>query len=186
MANTVSPRGFTPVKLDHHDVHRYYKSAAGVLTIGDPVVRSTASNDPLGYGTVIRASTGSAITGVVVGFEIDANRTYDYLASADVGYVMVADNPFQEFYVQDNGGAAGIPITALGTQINSCTALDGNTTIARSKYTLDTQAQSSGDTWQLVRLSDRPNNVVGANAEWVVKANLHTERNASTTNITAI
>ena len=117
MANTVSPRGFTPVKLDHHDVHRYYKSAAGVLTVGDPVVRSTASNDPLGYGTVIRASTGSAITGVVVSFEIDANRTYDYLASADVGYVMVADNPFQEFYVQDNGGAAGIPITALGLSL---------------------------------------------------------------------
>lgn len=189
MANLNAPRGFTPVNLDWARVHRYYKSASVILGVGDPVIRSTASADPQGYGSVTRATTGAAITGVVVGIEPDVTHTLadqKYLASADTGYVMVADYAGQEFSVQDNGGAAGIPITAMGTHINSVSAIDANTTTGRSNYQLDTQAQTTGDTWVLVRKDDMPNNVVGANAIWIVKANLHTEQNASATNVSAI
>ncbi len=188
MANADQPRGFTPINLKACDVHRYYKGTdAGIIGIGDPVIRQTASADPEGYPEIVRATTGAAITGVVVAIEPGTSRdTMAPLASADTGYVLVADNPNQEFLVQDNGGATGIVVTAIGTHVDSVAALDADSNTGRSKYELDTEAQATDNTWVIVRLDHRPDNEVGANADWVVKANLHTEANASATNVTEI
>lgn len=186
MANLNAPRGFTPINLDWSRVHRYYKSASVVIGVGDPVIRAANSTDPEGYASITRATTGAAITGVVVGIEPNASRTTKHLASGDTGYVLVADDPNQEFEVQDNGGASGLIITQIGEHIDSVTALDANTTTGRSKYQLDTEAVAADNTWSLVRLVNEPNNAVGANARWIVKPNLHTECNNSATNITTI
>lgn len=193
MANVNAPRGFTPININWSRCHLYYKSAAVALGVGDPVIRATNSADPLGYSAVTRATTGSAVTGVVVGIMMDPTsngngnpRLTPYLASGDSGYVLVADDPEQEFLVQDNGGATGIAITAMGKHINSVTALNCDTTTGRSKYQIDTEAQSAANTWLLCRLDQKPDNVVGAYARWIVKASLHTESNASATNLTDI
>ncbi len=186
MANLNAPRGFTPINLDWSRVHRYYKSAAVILGVGDPVIRAANSADPAGYAAVTRATTGSAITGVVVAIEPDPTRTTKHLASADTGYVLVADYHDQEFEVQDNGGASGLIVTQIGETINSITAIDASTVTGRSKYQIDTEAVSTANTWAICRLKDAPNNSVGANAIWIVKPNLHTEVNASAANVTNI
>jgi len=186
MANLDAPRGFTPLALEDRYVHMYYKSAAVILGVGDPVVRAANSSDPLGYASVTRATTGAAITGVVVAILPSVGRTTKHLASADTGYVLVADSPDQLFRVQDNGGATGIIVTQIGEHVDSVTAINANTTTGRSNYELDTEAVAADNTWVLVAKDNAVNNVVGANCSWVVKANLHTEANASATNVTSI
>jgi len=189
MANTDAPRGFTPLNLHPDRVHRYYKgTTAGIIAVGDPVIRLTNSADPEGYPEITRATTGSAITGVVVSIDpvvADLNQN-GYLASADTGYVTVADCPKQEFIVQDNGGATGIVIANIGEHVDSVAAIDADTTIGRSKYELDTEAIATDNTFRIERLFHAEDNEVGANARWVVKANLHTEANASATNLTEV
>lgn len=193
MANLNAPRGFVPVSLDGSryvsQVNRYYKDAtAGVIAVGDPVVRVTASSDPLGGPEIVRASTGSYITGVVVGIDpVRSNLSQvGYLAAADIGYVYVADNPMQYFEVQEGGSGTALAVTDVGVHIDSVTALDGNTTIGLSKYQLDNGAKATDNTWVLVRLSPKPDNAVGTYAKWIVKANLHTEVNAGATNVKEI
>lgn len=187
MANINAPRGFTPVYLDPAQVHRYYKSAAVALGVGDPVVRAADSADPQGYPAVTRATTGANITGVVVGIEPDASRpTKRYLASGDSGYVLVADDPNQLFKIQDNGGASGLIVTQIGEHINTVTAIDCNTTTGRSKYEIDTEAVSSGNQFRIVQKDNSPGNSVGANCIWIVKPNLHTEVNLGVANSKSI
>lgn len=188
MANVNRPDGFTPIDLQPQHVHMYYKSAAVVLAVGDPVIRAANSADPRGYPAVTRATTGAAITGVVVGIAVNPSdlTKSGYLASGDSGYVYVADHPEQRFIAQDNGGASGLIVTQIGEHINSVAAIDANSTTGRSKYQLDTEAVSTGNTWALCGLLEAPSNSVGANAKWVVRANLHTEANASATNVTSI
>lgn len=186
MANYDAPRGFEPINLKDEHVHRYYKSAAVQLGKGDPVIRSANSTDPQGYASVTRATTGAAITGVVVGVEPLSTRTTPYLASGDSGYVLVADWPLQEFRVQDNGGATGIALADIGQHIDSVAAINCNTTTGQSNYEIDTEAKATDNTWVLVRKDAEPNNDIGANCKWIVKPNLHTEVNASATNVTEI
>ncbi len=188
VGNVDAPNGFTPINLDWSRVHRYYKDAtAGIIGIGDPVIKGTNSSDPQGYGEIVRATTGSAITGVVVSIEPDPSRPRQlHLAAADIGYVLVADHPQQEYVVQDNGGATGVIVTNIGQHIDSVTALNANTTTGRSNYEIDSEAIATDNTWILLRKYDAPNNKVGDNCRWVVKANLHTESNASATNSTEV
>lgn len=189
MANLNAPCGFTPINLHPDRVHRYYKdTTAGIIAVGDPVIRAANSSSPDGYPEIVRATTGAAITGVVVGVEPVVTNLYQsgYLAAADVGYVLVADHPQQEFVVQDNGGATGIVVADIGEHIDSITAVDASTVLGRSLYAIDTEAQAADNTWRIERLYDAPDNEVGAYARWVVKANLHTEVNASATTLTQV
>lgn len=194
MANRDRPHGFIPVCYKsgapyNGAYNRYYKDAtAGILVVGDPVIRGTNSSDPQGYPEVVRATTGAAITGVIVGFEPNVDRLDQprHLLAADLGYVYVADDPNLLFEVQDNGGATGIVVTNIGQHIDSVAAIDGNTTLGISNYELDTEAIAIDNTWRIERLLDAPDNAVGANARWLVSANLHTEVNASASNRTEI
>ena len=189
MANIDAPNGFMPINLIETDVHRYYKdTTAGIIAIGDPVIRGANSSDPNGYPEIVRATTGAAITGVVVAVEpLYSNLNHSgVLLAADVGYVLVADNPRQRFIVQDNGGASGLIITQIGQHIDSVAAIDADTSIGRSKYEIDTEAVATDNTWIIEALLDQPGNAVGANAKWIVRPNLHTEQNASATNATEI
>ena len=186
MPNRDTPRGFEAINLKSEDVHRYYKIAGSFpLGIGDPVVRVANSTDPQGYPAVARQSA-LAITGVVVGVETAPGRSTKYLASTDAGYVLVADNPNQLFRVQDNGGATGITIANLGEHVASVAAINCNTTTGVSNYEIDTEGLLTGNTWVLVRKDDSPNNVVGANCDWIVRPNVHTDANASVTNSSSI
>lgn len=191
MANLNAPRGFVPVNVDGKpylsQVNRYYKdtTANTVIAVGDPVVRVASSSDPEGGPEIVRATTGSYITGVVVA--IEPNRSdlskVGYLSSTDVGYVYVADDPKQYFEVQEGGSGTQLAVTDIGKHIDSVTALDGNTTIGLSKYQIDNNAKATDNTWVIVKLAPKADNAVGQYAKWIVKPNLHTEVNAGATNV---
>lgn len=188
------PNGFTPVRYMsgakyNGACNRYYKgtTANTVIAVGDPVVRVTGSSSPEGYPEIVRATTGAAITGVVVGVEfIGSNLNKRYLASTDVGYVLVADDPNLVFEVQEGGSGTQLAVTDIDKHIDSVAALDGNTVTGRSKYQLDNAAKATDNTWRIERLVQRADNAVGAYAKWEVSANLHTDVNASATNHTEV
>lgn len=194
MPNLNAPRGFEPVR--HSDgkpytgqCNRYYKDAtAGIIGVGDPVIRVVSSSDPEGGPEIVRATTGAAITGVVVGIEPrrgDLGQV-GYLAAADLGYVLVADDPNLIFEVQEGGSGTALAVTDIGKHIDSVAALNADTTIGRSKYQIDNNAKAADNTWIIVGLSPKAENAVGQYAKWLVKPNLHTEVNASATNVTEI
>src|SRR5665213_1041392 len=130
MANSNSPRGFTPVCYRsgapyNGAVNRYYKDATAnsVIAIGDIVIRGTSSSSPDGFPECVRATASSAITGVVQGIEVltgDLTRS-GYLAAADVGYVLVADDPNLLFEVQEGGSGTALAITDIGQEVNTIT-----------------------------------------------------------------
>ena len=193
MANVDAPRGFTPVKYRSGRAYtgaarRYYKDAtAGIIGVGDPVIRVTNSSDPEGGPEIVRATTGAAITGVVVGIDpVRSNLNQLHLAAADVGYVFVADDPDLLFEVQDVSGGTALAVTNIGEHIDSVTAINANTTTGRSNYEIDNAALATDNTWRLEELVNRPDNVVGEHAKWLVSANLHTEVNASASNKTEV
>ncbi len=188
MANLDAPRGFTLIQSSSaRPFRRYYKDASVILGVGDPVIRATNSSSPEGYPEVTRATTGAAITGIVMGREPDrADLSKLHVAAADACYVLVCDDPNALFEVQDNGGATGLVVADIGEHVDSVAAINANTTTGRSNYELDTEAQATDNTFRLESLVQREDNAVGANAKWIVSVNLHTEANASASNKTEV
>lgn len=191
MANVNAPRGFTPVcyasgKPYNSPGTRYYKDSAvanTVLSVGDPVIR-VASTDPNGYPCVQRATTGQKATGVIQGIEIVATdlSKQGTLAATDSGYLLVCDDPDVLYEVQEGGSGTALATAQLDKHINSITAIDGDTLTGRSKYQIDNNAVSTGNTWILRQLVDRPDNALGLYAKWLVQLNLNTEVNAGASN----
>jgi len=194
MANQNAPRGLTPVKyrsgMPYSGIsRRYYKDAtAGILAVGDNVIRVTNSSDPKGGPEVVKATVGAAITGVIVGIEPHPDRLgqVGYLAAADLGYVLVADDPNLLFEVQEGGTGTALAVTNVGEHIDVITAADASTTIGRSVAQLDKGALATGNTYRIEEFVQRENNELGLYAKWLVSANLHTEVNASATNLTEV
>ncbi len=195
MPNRSIINGFRPVdpktgNLYTGNLRKYWKASGGtILAVGDPVIRATNSSNTEGYGMIVRATTGAAITGVVVGFGIDKTNLHKsgYLLAADAGYVWVADEPSLWFEVQENSNPAPLAIANIGEYINSVAAIDGNTTLGVSNYQIDSNTLSTGTgTWRIERLVQRPNNSIGAYAKWLVSPALHTEINNSALNLTAV
>ena len=196
MANTDADRGFTPVKyMDGRPytgaARRFFKDAtAGILGVGDPVIRvtnSSATSNAAGYPECVRGTTGSAISGVVVGIEpIRSALGQNHLAAADIGYLLVATSPDLLFEVQDVSGGTALAIDNIGQHVDSVTAINANTTTGRSQYEIDNAAVATDNTWRIEALVDRPDNAVGEHAKWLVSANLHTEVNASASTKTEV
>ena len=183
MANINAPRGFTPVKTllgERGRVTRYWKdTTAGQIGIGDEVVRVVSSSDAEGGPEIVRATVGSYVTGIVVGIEPNrADLSKLYLAAGDSGYVYVCDDPDQVYSVQVSGAGTELAITDVGKHIDSITVASCNTSTGRSVSAINNNAKATDNTWILLGLDPTPGNEVGQYAKWLVKANLHTERNA--------
>lgn len=187
MANVDAPNGFIPVRSNYR-VRSYYKDAtAGILGIGDPVIRVTNSSDPKGRPEIVRATTGSAITGVIVGIEPKySDLSQRHMAAADVGYVLVCDDPEALYHVQEVTGGTPLAVTDIGEHIDSITAVNASTTTGRSLYEIDNAAQATDNTWRVEALLETPDNVVGEHARWIVSVNLSTEANASASRKTEV
>ena len=193
MANNDAARGLTPVKYSSGRAYsgaarRYFKSAtAGVLGVGDTVIRATNSSDPEGGPEVVKATVGAAITGVIVGLDPSrSDLSKRHLASADTGYLYVADDPDLLFACQEVNSGTALTVTQIGEHIDLITAADADTTTGRSVAELDNAAVATDNTFRLEELVRRADNAVGAAAEWLVSANLHTEANGSATRKTEI
>jgi len=187
MANTNTPRGLVPLrdagsKPHSGGVEMFYvpSTDASALYIGDPVVKN-GSASPEGVASVILATAGGAITGVVQGFM--PNGTTDivgYRAASTAAYVLVNTDPDTLYEIQEDGAGGQLAATNIGQNASFIHAA-GNAYSKRSGVMLDssTAATTAGLELKIVGLKQVPGNDFGAYAKFVVKINNSTEANAS-------
>lgn len=201
MANINAPFGLRPIRYTsgapyNGAANKYFAPStyATNLFIGDPVIKTGTSNTTFtrGYniGTLAEinkatAGTTNRTTGVIVGFEpVSGAETAVYGAASTARIVLVADDPNLLFECQDDGGAA-LAATTVGLNAVYIFTNAGSTVTGRSGVQIDAgtttaPATTVGFQLELVRVSNKPNNDVGANAIWEVRINQHTETNNST------
>jgi hypothetical protein len=201
MANLDAPRGLKPVRYMSGQpysgaVTEYRIEAATILGVGDPVVLTGSSSTAgtngalkTGIPLVDRASAASGtITGVVMWVEKDASsagRQGDakHFAAADEGKVFVADEPNLIFVIQEDSDANNLVVGDVGEGVDiTITDADTNTGYSKCEIDSSTSAAQTGNADQLrvMRLADRPDNELGANADWEVLINEHTYKAAQT------
>lgn len=199
MANDNLPRGLTPIHLQPNGAHYYRVSTAADIFIGMPVQQAAA-----GYIVGVGTATGIAnLMGVAIGFAgvnksgiamnapfLDVSRVTppeDGLESGD-RFVLIADDPNQEFYVQEDTGGTALALADAGTAIDgiyrgaSATAVNGDSNTGWANFEIDASSvvTTTGATFQVLRLhdgtnTDGTNNAVGDYAKWVVRI-LHHQR----------
>lgn len=185
MANADAPSGFKPIRMQGSapfsgGVGRYYRSTGDStdIFIGDPVDLGGTGDTDGTAPTVVRATAGSGgyVVGVVVGIEnlTSDNLSQKYLPSGDTGYLLVADDPNQEFEIQEDSGGNALTATAIGSNIDFIIGT-GNTTTGMSATEINSDTCDTTNTLQcrVMRLVNRADNELGTNAKWVVKFNLH-------------
>lgn len=193
MANSDTPFGFKPIRKvgsapETGGVGRYYRATgdANNLFIGDPVALGGTGDTAGTAPSVVRATAGSGglVIGVVVGIE---NLTSDnlgrtYLPSGVAGYVLVADDPAQEYEVQEDSDGNALTATAIGSNIDFVFGT-GNTTTGISAAEINSDTCDTTNTLQcrVLGLIDRADNELGTNAKWRVRFNTHS--NLTTTGL---
>lgn len=192
MANVDQPSGFLPVRHLNGNPYNgqfnmYFVSDANAMWIGD-AVKSSGSADTLGkYGTVVRAAAGNAIRGVVIGFSNtpylaanveDLSMAYR-LASVEM-YVAVADDPDLIFEAQEDNLNDTLEAGDVGSIVN-LVATTGSTLTGISGMEIDSSegGDISANTFLVLGLVDRPDNVLGTYAKWNVYPLLHELRNST-------
>ena len=197
MANTNAAYGFRPVgDLSGGDydgkVNPYYinSSYGTALFIGDPVqVVSNGSNAARvvapGAGSFapgslpeIQVGVAGASTywsGFIVGFAaLPADLQTQYSPASTESVALVADDPGVLVQCQDDGDTSQIAVTNVGQNVIPI-AGSGSTTTGLSGWQIDSSSAATTNTQQLrlLRLVNREDNAVGANAEWIVKQLYH-------------
>ena len=200
MANANTPAGLTPLKNSPFveiPKNSYYipASYATALFIGDPVVKTGTSNTanvltsgklyPAGSLPEINKATAgdaNASTGVIIGFLANpTNLNVAYNPASTERIAIVADNPLQEFEIQEETAGTPLAVTSVGLNANLVYAESGSTVTGLSGAELDTSTPATTSTFQLkiLRLVDAPDNAIGQHAKWRVKINNHTEANVT-------
>ena len=186
MANSDRPSGMKPLRYLNGSpwngkITMYYKAAGlgEAMFIGTPV-QSAGSADTLGQYPTIKLAGTDPILGVVVGFgntpDIVADVTnleLEYSPTSTANYVAVVDDPSVIFEIQEDSSTA---LTADEVGLNaSPTTESGNTTTGLSTVEIDctTEATTSTLSLRILRLVDRVDNELGANAKWEVLINNH-------------
>ena len=178
MANLNAPRGLQPVGDIHGNRYvapsnRYYKGVAAANRIckGDRVVLSaTATTDPNGYPEILKVAPGTAGTGVVVGIDTVVGQPHKLCyESTDVGYVMVEDDMNVLYEVQEGGAGTAFTLAAIGQTCNLIANADGNQSTGLSILQLNNATLGTGTDVQVMGISHRSDNAVGAQCKWLVK-----------------
>jgi hypothetical protein len=186
--------GFIPVKRNSNTVYtagvsRYFVPASDgtALYIGDPVSLA-GSADTLGKYPTVTAATLAANNqwcGVVVAVlpVSDELKTTSpsldrvYRPASTAAYVLVADDPDQEFMIGEDAVGAALAAADIGNLGIAITAT-ANTTYGRSQIVLDSSTFVSGTATgqlKLLGMVDRPDLSLGSgttsSALWRVKIN---------------
>jgi hypothetical protein len=180
MANTDVAKGLVPVKYLNGTPYngkcgKYYIPATDstAVYIGDPV-KLAGSADARGIPTVAKASSTEVFVGVVVGVEPETADSTRYRAASTGRYVFVADDPDLLFEIQEDSDGGALAATDVGLNANFIDG-GGSTTTAFSGLEIDSSTAATTATldFQIVRLADREDNVIGNYAKWLVKLNNH-------------
>jgi len=199
MANSRRFNGLVPIR--HVDgspwngaLEIYYHSTANASAIyKGALVESgaglAASGDPLGiYQQIIPCADDSitAILGVAWSFgetpqlaaRVSNLNAANYCPASTGMYIGVITDRSVVFEVSDNGGTA-ITAVQIGQYISSTGNTDGNATTGRSCCAIDQgKIQATNAALlplRIVRLVNRPDNVIGTYAHWEVVIHQHIE-----------
>jgi len=169
MANTDGAFGLRPVHKDAR-VNKYAVTAgASKIHIGTPVLMAAG-------GTASVGTAAALLLGVAVGFFDDEGVPQSYYPGGSVTgwHVMVADDPRQEFVVQEDSTGGALALTDRGLNAD-LVAGTGNDYTGLSGWELDSSTADTTDTLQcrIIDLYDDPDNAVGNYAKWVVRINYH-------------
>lgn len=193
MANLNVARGLIPYRhfdgsyyTGSHNVYFVPSSYGTALFIGDPVDVISSSNDANGIPAVQRATSGSPVTGVMVGILdggepiITVTRDLAIYHPASTGqYIAVADDPLLIFQIQDDASAqARAPNQWAGRTANYAISA-GSTVSGFSGTQLQASTVNTTNTQDLriIRPLAQADNVISSvantnmNAKWLVTLN---------------
>jgi len=182
MANSDIPAGFRPVKYlsgapwsGKANVYYIPATDATATFIGDAVKSAGSATADGRYGTVAQAAATEAIRGVVIGFGSEPNLMMDadtplrkYRPASTAMYVLVVDDPFVIFEIQEDsvGNSITADMVGLSTDITVGT---GSTVTGKSAMELDSSdtATAAGQC-KLLNISRRDDNALGDHCKWEV------------------
>lgn len=175
MANVDAPRGLKPVRYAsgapyNGAFNRYYVPATDstAIFIGDPVTLA-GSADADGVATVAQSAAAGVIAGVVVGVEAETADSLKYRAASTARYVYVADDPNLLFSIQEDSVGGALAATDVGNNADIVVG-SGDTNTGMSGVELDSSDKKTATAQlRIVGLDPRPDNEIGANADWLVR-----------------
>ena len=199
MANDNNPRGLIPVNLGQGNLSaHYYRVSTGVSTnVADIYLGSPVTIDSDGYVKAGSVTGAVPVLGVAIGFAgvlkrglatndpyLDSSDLAPPTPSSDTGdrWVLVTDNPNQEYLVQEDTGGTALTLAAIGAACDliyrgaTATAPNGNTDNGWANLELDADGLVStlSAPVQVLGLADVVNtdgteNAVGDYAKWRIK-----------------
>lgn len=190
MANADAPFGLRPVRYlsgapYNGAANTYFipASDATAAYIGS-LVRLAGGGDANGIATVTsNVASGNPVVGVVVAVAPETPDSTTWRAASTARYVMVADDPNLLFEVQEDSDAGALAATAAGGTCALIGFTSGSATTGLSAIELDSSGLSetsdTDDDVRIIGLVQRADNAVGANANWLVRLNVHQYVNAA-------
>lgn len=195
MANDNFPRGLYPLKPPAGGMipcNIYEVSTAADIYLGQPVGKDAGG---LLVGAATAGASGVLYLGVALGF-LDANQasipeTDPFLDVSDATgarYVIVSDDPNQEYLVQEDTGGTALALTERGATIDliyrgggGAVTGDANTGWATLELDASTVVTTNSGALTIQRLHDQINsdgtqNAVGDYAKWVCTITNHQRR----------
>lgn len=173
MANTDRPKGAIPIKrMDggaclQANPYTVDSSNGTAIFVGD-FVKAEAD------GNVAPAAAGNELLGACVGVLGDYdNLSRRYLPASTSGTILVQDDPYTIFEVQEDDGGTALTSAARGALVDHvATAGATSTSISKHELDQDSVGTASGGL-RLLRIVDREDNAYGDNAKWEVVINEH-------------
>ena len=198
MANANRPRGFSPVRYLNGSpwngaMNIYYHSTANASAVykgslvETDVGLASPSTDPLGtYQCIIPcADDAPNVLGVAWAFGTTPNvltqvnnlGAVDYCPASTGMYIAIIDDPNVIFLVQDNGTT--LTAGQIGLNFDTSSNAAGSSATGRSSGVLDQATLTAASAQcRIMRLAPRPDNTLGANADWEVLINEHVYKDA--------
>ena len=157
MANTNAPFGFALAER-LRGAHRYVKGTATQIINGEMVMMDANGK------VVVATAANTKLLGVCIGFEPAASTE-----------IMVADDPDQQYYVQDDGVGGTLAQTNVGNNFDLVATAENGTFLA-ARMSLDTSDNSGTASAQLALLGFHPQDAVGKYVRCRVKIREHLNR----------
>lgn len=193
MSNLVGPRGFVPSRylngapwsgaanmyyIPSSDTNQYnvgdaVKSAAGGDTNGIPQVAKITNGTDTARGIVIGCLAAIPNNPSLVGTNLDLTIQNIPATKTKAYYVLVVDDPHVLFEIQDDGLSA---LTAAACNKNASYTVTNPTAPQQNSATVLTTASvavTQGLSLKIIGLVQKPNNSIGAYANWLVMLNQH-------------
>lgn len=197
--------GFIPVKRGTATpytggVNRYFVSGSesNAMFVGDPVELDATNTETAGKYpsvTIATAAADNPVVGVIVAFEpvSEELKTSNPLETvhrpaSTAAYVLVADDPYQEFIVGEDEGGAAIVTGDIGNLGIAVTGSGGSTVYGNSSWVLDSSSFNSGTAngqYLLLGMVDRADFELGGDGQ-MFRVRINPAQHQLATHATAI